>query len=65
MIRHVVLFTWTPEATPEQLAAVAAGLASLPGQIPGVRAYHFGTDAGLVDGHDRPGRGTPLLVQRR
>ena len=51
MIRHVVLFTWKPEATAEQLAAVATGLASLPGQVPGVRAYHFGTDAGLVDGN--------------
>ena len=51
MIRHVVLFTWKPEATQEQREAVAAGLASLPGKVPGVRAYHFGTDAGLVDGN--------------
>jgi stress responsive alpha/beta barrel protein len=51
MIRHVVLFTWKPEATPAELARVATELASLPGQIPQVEAYHFGADAGLAEGN--------------
>ncbi len=45
--RHVVLFTFTPEASPEQVDALVAGLAALPGQIPEIRGYDFGPDAGL------------------
>ncbi|MGI5267527.1 Dabb family protein [Nonomuraea sp. CA-218870] len=53
MIRHVVLFTWSPEATEEQKAAVAAELSALPGQIPQIRSYAFGPDAGINTGnHD-------------
>jgi hypothetical protein len=51
MIRHVVLFTWKPEATDEQKAAVAAELAKLPGEIPEIRAYTFGPDAGINQGN--------------
>ncbi|MEO3783042.1 Dabb family protein [Actinocorallia sp. B10E7] len=42
MIRHVVMFTWTPEATGEQKAAVPAELAKLPGEIPQIRRYEYG-----------------------
>lgn len=42
MIRHVVMFTWKPEATEEQREAVAAGLAELPGAIPQIRRYEYG-----------------------
>ncbi len=42
MIRHVVMFTWKPEATEEQKAAVPAGLAELPGAIPQIRRYEYG-----------------------
>lgn len=42
MIRHVVMFTWTPEATREQRDAVPAGLARLPGEIPQIRRYEYG-----------------------
>ena len=42
MIRHVVRFTWSPEATEEQTAADAAELSALPGQIPQIRSYAFG-----------------------
>ncbi|GAA4526056.1 MULTISPECIES: Dabb family protein [Nonomuraea] len=53
MIRHVVLFTWSPEATEEQKAAVAAELRELPGQIPEIRSYLLGPDAGINPGnHD-------------
>jgi len=36
MVEHVVLFKTTPDATPEQKAAMIAGLAALRGQIPGI-----------------------------
>ncbi|WP_336214676.1 Dabb family protein [Nonomuraea sp. LPB2021202275-12-8] len=53
MIRHVVLFTWTEDATEEQKATVAAELRKLPGQIPQLRSYTVGRDAGLNPGnHD-------------
>ncbi len=48
MIRHVVLFTWKPDATDEQKQRVRAELAALPDKIPGVRGFQFGADAGLV-----------------
>jgi hypothetical protein len=50
MLRHVVLFTWTPEATGEQQRAVAAELRRLPGLIPEIRNYDVGPDAGLTEG---------------
>ena len=50
MLRHVVLFRWTPEATGEQKRRVAAELGTLPGLIPQIRAYQFGTDAGINPG---------------
>jgi Stress responsive A/B Barrel Domain len=51
MIRHVVLFSWTAEATQEQKDKVATELRSLPPLMRGLRAYHAGPDAGLVEGN--------------
>ncbi|MDA8366210.1 MAG: Dabb family protein [Actinomycetota bacterium] len=48
MFRHVVLMTWGPGTTGDQVSAVLDGLAGLPAAIPGIRAYSFGTDAGLA-----------------
>lgn len=48
MIRHIVLFTWKADATDQQKELVASELAVLPKTVPGIRAYHFGADAGLV-----------------
>jgi stress responsive alpha/beta barrel protein len=47
MIRHVVLFTWTPEATEEQKGALHAELAKMPPAIEAIRAYKYGPDSGL------------------
>jgi hypothetical protein len=47
MLRHVVVFRWSPETRPEQVAALRDGLAALPGLVPEIRAYAFGSDAGL------------------
>lgn len=46
MITHVVTFNWKPETTPEQLAAISAGLATMPGLVPSIRTYAFGSDLG-------------------
>jgi Stress responsive A/B Barrel Domain len=42
MIRHVVVFRWTAEATEEQKQQVAAELRRLPALLPVLRAYHVG-----------------------
>ncbi|HEY9522635.1 MAG TPA: Dabb family protein [Thermopolyspora sp.] len=51
MFRHVVMFKWTPEATEEQKATVAAELRKLPDAISEIRRYDFGADAGISPGN--------------
>ncbi len=51
MIRHVVLLSWTTEATGEQNQRVASELRQLVPQLTGLRAYHVGPDAGLTEGN--------------
>jgi hypothetical protein len=51
MIRHVILFSWTPEATAEQKQRVQTELRALPPLMTGLRSYHAGPDAGLVPGN--------------
>ncbi|MGZ8763130.1 MAG: Dabb family protein [Acidimicrobiia bacterium] len=48
MIQHVVLLTFVPEATPEQVAAVIDGLQALPELIPQIKRYAVGPDLGLA-----------------
>ena len=50
MIRHVAVFRWKPGTTAEQVQALSAWLAELPGLIPEISAYAFGPDAGLRPG---------------
>ena len=47
MFRHVVLFTWTPDATEAQKGVVASELGKLPAVIDAIRGYRFGPDAGI------------------
>ena len=49
--RHVVMFTWTQEATEEQKKTLAERLSGLPGAIPEITSYSFGADAGINDGN--------------
>ena len=51
MIRHVVVFSWKPEATPEQVEQIAAELRKLPATIPAIKAYACGPDAGITQGN--------------
>ncbi|MEM8903677.1 MAG: Dabb family protein, partial [Actinomycetota bacterium] len=51
VIRHVVMFRWSGEASDEAKQAVADGLAALPAAIPEIRRYEFGPDAGLREGN--------------
>lgn len=51
MIRHVVLFSWVPEASEEQVRLVATEIRTLPPLMSGLRAYHAGPDAGIIEGN--------------
>jgi Stress responsive A/B Barrel Domain len=51
MIRHVVLFRWTEEATEEQKQRMASEVARLPLLVPSLRAFRAGADLGLNQGN--------------
>ena len=51
MIRHVVLFAWIPEATNKQKHQVAEELGALPPLLTGLRSFHAGPDAGIIEGN--------------
>jgi hypothetical protein len=48
MYRHVVMFAFRDDVTPEQKQGILDGLAKLPPAIDVVRSYSFGPDAGRV-----------------
>lgn len=51
MLRHVSLFSFTPESTPAQRQAVGEALMKLPALIAEVRDYRYGPDAGVNAGN--------------
>jgi Stress responsive A/B Barrel Domain len=51
MFRHVVLFSWTQEATEAQQLAMADELRKLPAAVDTIRAYEVGPDAGVNPGN--------------
>jgi hypothetical protein len=51
MIRHVVLFTWDEEMTDELERQFAAELTALAPRLAGLRSYHAGPDAGIIEGN--------------
>jgi hypothetical protein len=51
MIRHTVLFRWSPEATPEQKQLAESLIGQLPSLVPTLRAFSFGTDLGVNEGN--------------
>lgn len=46
MINHIVTFRWKPDTTPEYLDEIRAALATLPGLVPEIKTYRFGSDVG-------------------
>ncbi len=51
MIRHVVLFTWDDEMTDELEQQFTDELTALAPQLAGLRSYHAGPDAGIIEGN--------------
>ncbi len=50
MIRHVAMFTWSEAAEDGDIRAVAAGLAAMPSNVPGILRYEHGDDLQLGPG---------------
>lgn len=44
ILRHIVLFAYTPETTEEHRRRIAEDFAALPIKIPEVRAFEYGTN---------------------
>lgn len=51
MYRHVALFRFAADSTPEQHEAILEGLRSLPAQIPELVDYRVGPDVGTAEGN--------------
>ena len=54
MLRHVVLFGFEEGTTPDEVKAIEKKFASLPSEIPFIKAYEWGLDCspeGLQKGH--------------
>jgi hypothetical protein len=51
MIRHVVLFTWSPDADAERRATTVAALRRLREDVGGMTDLVVTDDAGLVEGN--------------
>ena len=43
-VRHVVVFRYKPDASPEKIAQVTAAFAALKDQIPGILSYEHGVN---------------------
>jgi hypothetical protein len=51
MFRHIVLLTFSDEATDAHLDDIVVALRGLPAAVPSIRSYQVGRDAGLADGN--------------
>lgn len=47
VLRHVVLFGFTLETTPDQVHAIEEAFAALPGQIPEIIDFEWGVDVSV------------------
>ena len=47
VLRHVVLFSFKPESTPDDVARLAAAFAALPSQIDVIIDFEWGTDVSV------------------
>jgi hypothetical protein len=48
---HTALFRWKEGTTPQEVAAVRSALEAMVPDIPEIRHYRVGADAGLVEGN--------------
>lgn len=46
-VRHVVLFRWKSDVTPQHVDAAEAALAELPEKVTCIRSYRFGRNLGI------------------
>lgn len=51
MFVHMVSFHWKPGTTPDDVAAMAAELATLPAAIPSIVSFAYGADFAVRDGN--------------
>jgi Stress responsive A/B Barrel Domain len=51
MIRHVAVFSWDDGMTDEMEQQFAAELTALAPKLAGLRSYHAGPDAGIIEGN--------------
>lgn len=49
MITHVVFFRWNNSIPEEQLDNIESALGTLPGLVPSIKTYKFGSDVGDND----------------
>jgi hypothetical protein len=49
VINHIVTFRWKPDTTPEYLDTIKTALATMPGLVPEIKTYRFGSDLGASD----------------
>jgi hypothetical protein len=47
VLRHVVLFGFTPESTPEDIRRIEEAFAALPGQIDAIIDFEWGTNVSI------------------
>jgi hypothetical protein len=50
-VRHVSVLTFVDGTSDEQVAAIEAALAGLPGETGVILDYHYGRDLGIDDGN--------------
>ncbi len=51
MITHIVVFSWKPGVSDEQIQKVVDELSALPALVPSIRSYRVGRDAGAAEGN--------------
>jgi len=50
LIRHIAMFTWADSAQDAEIRTFAAGLSSMPANVPGILRYEHGDDLQLGPG---------------
>ncbi len=47
MLRHVVMFHWKPDTSPEKIREIEDAFSALPAKIPQVAGFEWGTDVSV------------------